>query len=664
MHGANLLRDLVILVAIAIPVVVAAQRLRIPSIAGFLVTGTVIGPHALALISDPESVQKLADVGVVLLLFAVGLELSLARVKRLGRVVIQAGGLQVAGTIAVVAGVAVLAGVPLNKGVFLGALAAASSSVIVLKSYTSRDELDSPHGRAAVAVAIFQDLAVVPLMLAVPLLAGVAGDWRDAARTILLSLAVIAGIILFGRLVLPWVLERIAETRNREIFTLAIVVVGLGAAWVASLFGLSLALGAFIAGLVVSESEYGMQALSDVLPFRDAFSGVFFASVGMLLNVNTVVSAPILALSMAAGLIVVKASVAALAVRSAGRSTPVAVMAGLGLAQVGEFSFVLAAAGAPLGLISPDEFQHFLSASVLSMLAAPFLIAAAPSLAALISSRPGFTPLLMHTEESVAVGALRDHCIIVGYGLNGSNVARALRGAGIPYIILEQNSHAVRRAREEGEPIYFGDGTYGEVLERVGIERARVLVFAIAAVEEERRGVSVARRLNPQLRIIVRTRYVREIAGLQAAGADEVVPEEFETSVEIFARVLRRYSVPSTEIRREVEAVRRDHYEAFRNRERPLGGHLTGLHEALGIRVGVDSVAVEPDAPAVGSDPVAMQLRRRTGATVIAVLRKGEAIYEPEVGFSFAAGDTVVMAGRPEALDRAAALFRAAEPRG
>ena len=311
MHDFPLLRDLVILVAIAIPVVALAHRFKVPTVVGFLLTGIAIGPHGLALIGQPESVSDLAEIGVVLLLFAIGLELSLSRIIKLGRLVVLGGGFQMAGTIAVIGGVVALAGVPLNQAVFFGSLAALSSTAIVLKVFNDRQELDTPQGRVVIAILLFQDLCVVPLMILVPLLAGGdASGEQPAALQVVVSLTVTTALVLVGRLVVPKVLERVAALRNREIFTLCIVVIGLGAAYVTASFGLSLALGAFIAGLVISESEYGVQALSDILPFRDTFSGIFFTSVGMLLDVGYVARHPVLVVGATVAVIVLKTATA------------------------------------------------------------------------------------------------------------------------------------------------------------------------------------------------------------------------------------------------------------------------------------------------------------------------------------------------------------------
>jgi CPA2 family monovalent cation:H+ antiporter-2 len=381
-------------------------------------------------------------------------------------------------------------------------------------------------------------------------------------------------------------------------------------------------------------------------------------SVGMLLDPRSVAAEPMFVAALVVGAIVIKTILAALAVLSLKRPLVAAITAGFGLAQVGEFSFVLASAGAAAGLLDPHGYQRFLATAVLTMLAAPFLMTAAQPFAEALARRIGHVPLEMHTAEMKSVAALDDHVIIVGYGLNGRNLSRALRSALIRYVILEQNGGVVRSAREAGEHILFGDGTNTEVLERVGIHRARVIVYCIAAPDVERRGVAVARALNPKIHIVVRTRYVSSIDELRKFGASEVVPEEFETSLEIFSRVLRQYGVPSSSIRAEVEAVRKDHYDVFMDRERPYGS-LTDLAIAHGVRIGVEPVEVEEGAAAIGQNPISMTMRKSTGATVVAVIRARQAIYEPAPDFAFKPGDTVVLVGVPDALTRAIALFRA-----
>lgn len=566
MHGIPILRDLVVLVAIAVPVVLLANRFRVPSLVGFLLTGVAIGPSALGLISQPDSVNGLAEVGSVLLLFAIGLELSLSQVAKLGAVVLRGGLAQLVVTVALFGTAWKLLGAATNTAILYGVLVALSSTAIILKVYASRGELDSAHGRIAVAILLFQDLCVVPLMLLLPILAGTAQGSGAAIRGIAITVVVTGGIIGLGRYLVPWILARIVHLRNNELFTLTVLAIGLGAAYVTQSFGLSLALGAFLAGLLIAESEYGLQALSDVLPFRDTFSGIFFTSVGMLMDVRFFAGNALPIIGFALAILVGKTAINYGVVRFVRRSQRVGFIAGVGLAQVGEFSFVLAGSALGYGLLQPAEYQVFLGAAILTMLAAPFLVNAAPDLSNWVFQFRAMPTMEFATREVRAVKPLQDHVIVVGYGLNGRNVARALRRAGIQYAVVESNGQVVRQARMDRELVFFGDGTRGEVLERVGVHRARVVVFCLAAIGDERRAVAVARHLNDKLHIVCRTRYVAEITELQRVGADEVVPEEFETSLEIFARVLRRYDVPDEKIRETAERARRDHYEMLRER--------------------------------------------------------------------------------------------------
>jgi CPA2 family monovalent cation:H+ antiporter-2 len=420
---------------------------------------------------------------------------------------------------------------------------------------------------------------------------------------------------------------------------------------------MSLALGAFIAGLIISESDYGLQALSDVLPFRDTFTGIFFISVGMLLDIRYVITHVVAVVSVAFGVMVLKALIVIGVVRLLKRSLRVGIHSGLALAQVGEFSFVVAGSGVTLGLLNGDQYQLFLGASVLSMLAAPFAIDAADRLAEWASGLTKRHHVAIPTTEMPAVRALRDHVIIVGYGLNGRNLALALESAQIPYVVLEQNGQLVRRARLERAPVFFGDGTRAEVLEKVGVEHARVLVYAIASPAEERRGVAVARHLSDAVRIVVRTRYVSEIEELRRLGADEVIPEELETSVEIFARVLRRYGVEVNRIRRLVDEVRSDHYGLLLTRERSVTSRIGDALAPLGERVRLETVVVAEKSLAASQSPASLSLRKSTRATVIAMVRKGAVTYSPEPTTTFEMGDEVLLVGDPAALEKARSYF-------
>ena len=658
MQELSLLRDLLILVAVAIPAVALTTRLKISPIVAFLFTGMAIGPYGLRLISGPESVAALAELGVVLLLFEIGLEVSLSRIIKLGSVVTLGGAAQVLTTIAVVALVAILFNVPTNRALVFGGLIALSSTAIVLKALQDHGELDTPHGRVVLAILLFQDLAIVPLMLFVPLLAqtaesSVVQSLLDVGQGVIVMAALVAG----GRLVVPWVLERVVGLKNRELFTLTVGFFGLGTAFVAAQFGLSLALGAFVAGLIIAESEYGVQALSDVLPFRTLFSGIFFTSVGMLLDLGFVVAQPVflggIALAVIVGKTVIITVIVVLALR---RSVFTGLLSGLSLAQVGEFSFVLAGVASLQGLLDENAYQVFLAASILSMLATPFLIASSRPIAERFARMVGRSSAEIGADGKAHTGELSDHAIIVGFGLSGRHLARVLKAAHVPYLVLEMNGQLVRKARHERVPIFFGDGSRREVLLSAGIERARVVIFNISSPTDERKGVGIARELNPAVKIIVRTRYVAALEDLARLGAGEVIVEEFEAALEMFQRVLDHYRIPSNTIQRELDAMRSEHYGVLRGvPTKEL--HLDEL-KYLGIHHALELVEVEEGARAIGENPVSLNLRHETGAMVICVVRDSVALYTPDPEFRFRAGDAVVLVGDAPAIEKGAQAFR------
>ena len=660
MHDLGVLRDLAIIAGLALPVVALAHRFHLPPLVGFLVVGVLIGPSGAALIPDPETVAALSEIGVVLLLFEIGLELSLSDVLRWGRSVLVAGGAQVAGMLALAVAAGTALDVPIGQALFYGALAAMSSTAAVTKLYADRGELDTPHGRETVSVLLFQDLCIVPLMALLPLLAAVgAGPGLPAFWTqLLLSLGAMVALVVGGRLAVRWTLDRVVAQRHRDLFTLCVGFFAIGTALVSAAAGFSLAIGAFLAGLIISESEYGQQALSDVIPFRVLFSGVFFTSIGMLLDVSLLVEQPLVVVGAALLIVAVKTVVATGAIVLRGRPLDTALRSGLGLAQVGEFSFVLAAAGLPLGLFAGNDYQTFLSVAALSLMATPFLIGSARGAAEAVATRlAGAAGRHAEHEDDSAAAGYRDHAVVIGYGLAGRYLARMLRAAGIRCVVIDQNLELVHQARADGLPAVYGDGTRHALLERVAGEHARIVVFAIPSSMEERRGVAAARELAPAARIVVRTRYVRAIDELQRLGADAVVVEEFEASLELFKRALEGYAVPAGRIAHELDAVRGEHYGLLRGTAAP---DLTlDALQHLGIHDALELVEVEEGSPAIGENARTLDLRRRTAAIQVAVVRNGVPIYRRDEAFRYAPGDTAVLVGDREALDAAMALFRA-----
>ena len=658
MSDTGLLGDLLLLVGLAVPIVALAHRIGAPPLTGLIAAGVVVGPGGFGLIDGAEEIEALSELGVALLLFAIGLELSLSHVRQWARAVLLGGGLQVGGTLGAVAAAALALGLPFGQAVFYGALVAMSSTAIVTRAYADRGELDTRHGRSVISILLFQDLCILPLMLLLPLLAQADGAQAlAAAGELARGLAIMVALVAGGQFAVRWTLDRVVLFRDRDLFTLCVGFFGLAAALITSAAGFSIAIGAFIAGLIISESEYGLQALSDVLPFRALFSGIFFTSVGMLLDVSAILAQPGLLLALTAALVAVKAALVAGAVRAQGGLWTTALISGLGLAQVGEFSFLLAAAGLPLGLFRPGDYQLFLSAAVLSMAATPALIQYARPVARRLAARSGLAAGRRSPSEA-GRGGRAGHTVIVGYGLAGRYLARVLQAARISCIVVEQNAELVARARGDGVAVVFGDGTQHAVLDHVGLDKARVVVFAISSAADERRGVVLAREINPAVRIVVRTRYVLAIDALRKLGADDIVVEEFEASIELFARALDSYAIPINRIRREVESVRTEHYGLLRGKAAP-DLRLDALRH-LGVHDALELVEVEDGAPAIGGSATSLELRRRTGAVQVAVVRDGQPIYRRAPDFRYRAGDTVVLVGDPDCLSRAMTLFRAA----
>ena len=572
--------------------------------------------------------------------------------------------MQVAATLGAGAAAAVVLGVAPRQALFYGALAAMSSTAIVTKAYADRAELDTPHGRSVISILLFQDICILPLMLLLPLLA--LGDSAGSSGLLELArgLAVMAALVVGGRYLVRAVLDRVVLFRDRDLFTLCVSFFGIGAAVVTSAAGFSIAIGAFIAGLLVSESEYGLQALSDVLPFRALFSGIFFTSLGMLLDIPAVLAELPLLLLLGVAVAGVKAAIVAGVVVALGGMLRTAIVSGLSLAQIGEFSILLAAAaGLPLGLFREGDYQLFLSTAVLSMMATPLFIHYAVPLAERVAARFASSGPSGAPATDSALGRLAGHTIVVGYGLAGRYLARVLTAAGIPCAVIDQNPALVRRAREDGMAAVYGDGTQPAMLEHVRLREARNVVFTIASPADERRGAAVARKLSRAVRIVVRTRYIRASDDLLELGANHVVVEEFEASIELFARALDSYEIPINRIWREVESVRREHYGLLRGKAAP-DLRLDALQH-LGIRDAIELVEVEQRAAAIGGSATSLELRRRTGAVQLAVIRDGRPIYRRAPDFHYRAGDTVVLVGNPASLERALKLFRdnaAAEP--
>jgi K+:H+ antiporter len=549
---------LVFVAALAAAYVLA--RLRQPPIIGYLLAGALLGPYGLRLARDIRQVEALAEVGVVLLLFTVGLELSLSDLGKLGRFVSGAGPIQVVGTLLTAAAAMMIAGRGASQGLFIGFLAALSSTAIALNLLIDRGEIDSPHGRFLVGILVFQDLAVVPMMLLIPALAGHGGRLASAALVLGKTAAMAAGVVFAARVLVPRFLSAVVATRRKELFIVAVLVIVLGTALATSAAGLSLALGAFLAGLVLSETEYGAQTMAEIAPFRDAFNALFFVAVGMLFDPRTLATRPVLVGTVLVLLFALKTFWGGLPVLLYGFGVRVAVTVGISLAQIGEFSFVLVRQGRTAGLISEDGYQLFLAAALLSMVATPFLSEFGHRFSLSVADRLSEKP---RQSKRVADFPAGGHVIVLGFGHTGETLARVLARAKVAFRVLDLNPDRVRRGKDKNVPIEYGDVTNDRVLKHAGIENAVAVLILLSDPRATRRAVARCRKHAPGAFLLARTRYLTEIPQLSALGADEVVAEEFETSLEIAGRTLRRLGFPVPWVEAEADEIRRARHKAF-----------------------------------------------------------------------------------------------------
>jgi CPA2 family monovalent cation:H+ antiporter-2 len=651
------LRDIVVLFGLALITVVLLRRLKLPSIIGFLFTGMLAGPYALGLIRDTHQVEQMAEVGVVLLLFTIGIEFSLKELMRIKQLVLLGGGLQLTLTILAIAAATALFGYPLRQSLFFGFIVALSSTAIIMKLLIDSGEMDTPQGKTALGILIFQDLCIVPLMLFTPLLAGGGSGIRDIAMVS----AKAAGVVLVAhygsRFLVPWVLKQVVKSRSRELFILMIIFTGMGTAWLTALAGLSLALGAFIAGLAISESEYSQQALSDIMPFREAFLSLFFISVGMLINPAIPINNPATVISLVLAIILIKTLITTGATLALGLPMRIALTAGLSLSQIGEFSFVLAQAGLRNRLLSGDDYQMFLASSIATMALTPLCMRVSAPVAGYVT---GVLPHSWTKGRKSLAGSekrihLTDHVIIVGFGLNGRNLAKVLKHLKIAHTVIETNPFTVSTESKRGEIIIFGDASRPEVLEHARINLARIVVVAISDAAASRRIAALARQLNPSIHVIVRTRYIMEMEPLFKLGVNEVIPEEFETSVEILSRVLKRFLIPQDVIEEYIAEVRSDGYEMLRSVSR-RHSHAVGISGFLsGAEIG--SYRVKKDSPLQGTLLRDGHLRSASGATILAIKRGEEVIPNPDPVWELKEKDIVLLLGTPQQLATAARLF-------
>ena len=657
---------LVVVLACALVVLLIGRRFRIPFIIGYFLTGIIVGPFGLGLIAE-EEVSMLAELGVILLMFTIGLEISLKNLLSMKKIVLIGGMLQLVLTTVAVLGVMMAVGFSFSVSLFIGFLVAHSSTAIIMDLYQKSGEVDSRHGKIALGLLIFQDLNVVPMMLAVPFLAGTdGGDLVGSIISFVAGLAIMMVILVAAIYLVPKLLRHVALTRSGELFIISIVVICFGIAWLMSLNGVSLALGAFLAGIAISGSDYSHEVVGQIMPLRDILTGIFFVSIGMMLNLPFLWDHLAVILGLAALLLIGKFLLNFISVKALGVATGAAILSAVGLSQIGEFSFILGSTGLAAGILDNEIYQIFLAISIVTMAATPFLVQLAPKIV-----NKYFAPKVEDEDKQVLQA---DHEIIVGYGLAGQYVAKALKRMEIPYIILELNAETVAREKARGENIIYGDASREAVLDYAEIRTAKTIVITIPHMDAVKGIITTARRMNPQVSIITRSKFISETSELYHLGADEVIVDERESAIQIFRRILMSKNMPVQDIEQFSKEIRTELYNKYI--EIPQKTSIpdedrTNIFDSLKVRAKraddrlssemarVEQVRVEDGCIVCGKKLCDIHLRANYGISVLAVKRHGEAdaVVSPDGETVLMKGDTVVVIGESRALGQMLPLF-------
>jgi len=656
-HNDPLLQILILLTA-SVCVVAAVRKLALPSILGYLAVGMLLGPHALALAADNETTQLLADFGVVFLVFTLGLEFSLPRLVAMRWEVLGVGGAQVLITVGLVAcGAVVFLGVAPAVAVVIGGALAMSSTAIIIAQLTEQSENNRTHGRLAVAICLFQDLSFPLLLALVSALSGEGGAVNAAHILSAIGLAALALMLVLaaGRWLLRPLFLMIASVRSPELFSMAVLLAVLGSAWATRAVGLSLALGAFLAGMMLAETEFRHQIEATIRSYREVLLGLFFITVGMLLDVGLLLRDLPLVTAILLGMLLLKAAIVAVVAKPATKSWFKSLRTGVIVAQGGEFGFALLILLLRKSLLDPAIVQPLLAATVLSMVLSPLIIRHNRRITRIILRESGnpLTEAMRHEQVTLAA-AQREHVVICGFGRVGQNIARVLEQTGFEYIALDVDPYRIRTGRQAGDPVVYGDAGQVKVLENVGLAHASVVVITFANPDVALRILRAIRELRTDVPILVRTQDDTKLTELQAAGATEVVPETFEASLMLVSHLLLLVKLPVGAVIRTVNDIRSHRYSMLRQYFRGAGAeHLDATHA---FREELHSVILPPHAWAVGRSVTDLQ-ERGSQATVNAVRRDGIVGRDPGPDTVFKEGDVVVVYGTPEAVEHAETLL-------
>lgn len=654
-----ILKDIVIILGLSIFIILLFQKIKVPSLLGFLLAGIIAGPYAFNLISSQHEVELLSEIGIIFLLFIIGIELSLKGLAAIKKTIIIGGGIQVGGTILLTAFLANVIGIPLNTAVFIGFLFSLSSTAIVLKILQEKGEISSPHGRITVAILIFQDIVVVPMMLLTPLLTGQDENiWNTLGILLIKIIGVLIIIYLLAIYIVPKIFEMVVKTKNQELFILTTIVFCFSVAWLTSAIGLSLALGAFFAGLIISESDYSHQATANVLPFREIFISFFFISVGSLLDLHFFMANFTYVILLAIGVVLLKMIIIGITVLTLRYPARTIFLTIFSIFQVGEFSLLLSTVGLENGLLPNNIYQYFLAISIITMALTPFLMNFAPNITYFLLKVPIPKAIKkrLHSYHNIQlqnhsdIEKLKDHLVIIGYGINGKNISKAAKSTNIPYVIVDLEQEAFKEAKKNNEPIVFGDASNPVILKHVHVQEARVVVIAISDPNATKKIIKEVRSFTQTACIIVRTRYVKEIAENIRLGADEVIPEEFETSIEIFSRVLRKYLIPHDQIMGFINNVRSSDYEMLTTLK--VGPHSPSYQHLNIPNKDIATISVKQGANAIVDKTILESgISKNYGVTILAIKRDNIYITDITPKTEIKRGDLLYIFGAPSNIN-------------
>jgi CPA2 family monovalent cation:H+ antiporter-2 len=643
----NILTDIVIIFALATMVNLLFTKIKVPTIIGYMLTGILVGPYILAVIRQPRDIQIMADLGVVLLMFTIGLEFSLNHLFKIRRIVFLGGFIQLLLTAGTTMVLSRIYGLPWNSAIFIGFITALSSTAIVLKLLQERSELTSNYGRTVLGILIFQDLIVVPMLLFTPFLAGVHTDIGSQLTLLAIKTIIIIGVVFIGnRWIMPRLLYRIALTKNPELFLMCILLICLAFALFTYQMGMSLAIGAFLAGLMISETEYSHNAFGHIIPFKDTFTSFFFVSIGMMLDLHFVTENFWLVFLTVIFIIGIKIIIGGSTGFLLGHTLRGTILVGIALGQVGEFSLIVAKIGLDYKVIHPHLYQLFLATAIITMSLSPFMFKVAKPLAERILKlrvpkiiREGLFPL-----PQVELPSLKNHIVFIGKDSRSQYMALMAKHHKIPYISIVFDPSIVQDLLKKGEPVLYGDAVNEPILNKAHIDTAEIVVISVGELITAMAITQKIRSLNKHIYIIVRAKHVVDIEDLYKQGANQVIPEEFETAIELFERVLLKLLVPENEINKAISRIRDDNYGIFREKTRKR--KLFIFKDLPNIEI--SAVTISDNSPLIKRSVEEVDFRGKFAVIAVAI-KRGEVVIEHlEKTTVFLKNDILYLLGKPE----------------